>query len=592
MSVTRIELRGELKIAERLFSEQTRELLLLAYLCTRKGHRCSRAEVAQALWPDSTRAHQLNSLRQAISRAAKLNVVHSDRVMVWLSDVTTDLHDFPNWQAILPHWTHHWVESYRELDRDAYATQKLMQASAIEEPITKIATLMDGLRANPLDEEVCADLIEIYSQLGWQTEIAITLREFEKNLAHAELTVSTRRLEALIRPFKQELTVNRHGLSIAQNIALVHAMAPVHFCTGQLHEAQTQLSALLATGGSTPEQESQTAYYLSKALFLLGRVGEAKKCAADHIGKSDSEYDLLLRAYGHYIADRFQQAYELLANNEVVKDFTGESYCDAMGILCIAAGRSHRDDAALKASQHGSEVAKKIGSKYYSIVFQGLSLWLRRESAEQSDLITQYRTLMDYAERWNFRALKAGYQADIGKTQREMGALRDAEATLLDCVAYCDESRLTWRLGIALDYLGEVYLSMKRYSEAALTFQRSVLLRRESNEDGARCTGLRGAGLALMGLHDYALAKKMFARCLPIYARLGHVMQYGVCAIYLAWAERSAGDASAQDSWQRGISALIKSGAPRSRIRYEVGEEMWEAIATEHGFPRDAELTH
>ncbi len=578
-----VRLRGEMRVDGKAVPSDTRAGLLIAFLCLAPNHRARRERIGAELWPEQERSDQLNSLRQAVHLANKVGKVFGDRTSVWIEIVASDVENFESWSPLLNEWKHPWAERAREVDRQRRSDSALRQSVQVSDPIAKIELLKQAVEADPLDEDLFAELIELYQALGWKTEASIQIRNFDRALREAEVGLTSPKMLGLLRPVQDSSMQNRHGLSRQQNIELTLANFPALFASGQLQPALDSLDAIQLEGDASSEQESKITYFKVRCLLYMGQTSLALETASGYPKAANTAHDQILRGYELYLNKQYVACSEFLLNQAELDNFPDELYCDGMNLLASVAIMSFQPELASRAIDNGIRRASEIGYRYSYLNLRILRMTAGLVSARDDSQISRYDELTDYAQRFGFVLLLSGLLADKGKALRQADRLSEAEETLLEGIATCDRIHYHLGLGIALDYLGETYLSMERYSDAALQFQRSALLRREFGEHIGVATSYRGAGLALIGLKEYKLARTMLRRCLKIYQESGDKLRIGVCCIYLSLAEETLMPAAAEEARRAGILALRECGVDSAGIRYELGEDAWSRVCAELG---------
>lgn len=577
----RISLRGDLQVNDHLIPPDSRKGLLYAYLANCKDHRSGRDKVAADLWPDQSKDAQLNSLRQSLFISKRIGGVVSDRAYVWLDQAETDLEKFGEWREILPDWSHSWIQSMREADRQAYTDRKLTQVDIIQDPIAKVEFLKEALEANPLDEDLNAQLLNLYQDLNWRSEFALHIRALDRRLRSSDQFLSAINFLEFTRLPKDDSIQNRFGLSQSQNVAYTIARFPILFTTGSLIEAIDLLESTIIEGNLQPHEESQIGYFLMRSYLLTGQVDHSMELIQRFSGKSRTDFDVLLRAHEFFNRYQYHEVLKLLKREMARVPFSDELYCDAMALLSTCAKLDFDLESSISYAEAGLERASEIGYRHSHLYFQWQMLWLKRDADGSSIDLKDYEALIEIAEKYGFRLMRSTILTAKGKALRELGQFREAECLLKECIGECDQFQYGRGLCIALDYLGENYISLKQFEDAALSFQRSALLRRESGEKVAISTSYRGAGLALLGIGDFEMSAKFLKRSLSIYRNMGHKMVFGVCCIYLSLAHREVDASEAKRAWKAGISALIETKASHSEIRYEMGEWAWSLVKKE-----------
>lgn len=576
-----IFLRGDLVVNGQILPPDSRSGLLLAYLCLANDLRAARSEVAEALWPSQTHPARMSSLRQALHQARKQYPIESDDRYLWLKESDTDLHEFREWKPLLAGWKHPWAESAREADRRRHSETSLRRAIHLVDPIAKIEHLLRGLESDPLDEQICEELVELYYSLGWKSEAAIQLRSFDRAARASDVAVTSSKLLGFLRPVIDSSSHTVHGLSRQQQFTYTIGNFYALFTSGRIQQALGSVEAMLAEGGLTREQESHLNYCRVRSLFYIGQATAAldiaQRCSSDLV----SQYDVMLRGFALYLGKRYAEASELLSTHPMLSEFSDELYCESRSLLATTCMMSSEQARALAAISDGLARARQIGYRFSEMALKVNRMTAQQVAGSSEEHLMRYEELIEYAERFGFTVQLNMLRASKGKALREAGRLAEAEQVLLQSIEDCDKNHHYLGLGIALDYLGETYISGRKYSEAALQFQRSAMLRREFGEHIGMATSYRGAGLALLGMSEHKLASRLLRKCLAIYKQAEDQFRIGVCCIFLSAAEEPINEVEARSAWQAGIIALSQSGVDAESIRYELGPEMWDRVAPE-----------
>lgn len=567
-------------VGDRLIPPDTRVGLLIAFLCLTADYRASREAIGDALWPEQSAVDQLNSLRQTLFLAKKVMPILSDRAFVWIEPVVTDLDSGDPWIPLLVNWSHPWIEQARERDRVCFTEKILRKATQSVDPFQKIEFLKHGLSAHPLDEDICLELAELYQSLGWRTECRILLRSFEQLISKADSIIESEDLKQLLHPSEEKVFENQRGLSKQQKVEFVLATFPVQFYSGEIESALDSLQLILDEHHST-ERKSMIDYYRVRCLIQVGRSTEALEISRERELRIENAYDFLLVGYSLFLNKEYVESATFLLNHSMLGECSDEVFCDAMIMAATTLIMGFEPDLALEVIEIGIKRASEISYRHGLLQLRSLKLARLRIIGSESSHISEYDRVIQYARKYGFPVQEFSLLASKGKVLRELGRLKEAEEVLLESVEGSDSANLFMVLGVALDYLGETYLSMERYSDAALQFQRSALLRQEIGEHIGVATSYRGAGLALIGLKEFAFARKMLRRCQAIYDEVGDKLRIGVCNIYLSIAEAPLSEAVSKAYRKKGISTLKESGVAAEGIRYELGETVWNAIRAE-----------
>lgn len=544
---------------------------LLAFLATHPDRRASRAQVADALYPDSPRSRE--NLRQTLLYLAQSasGIVFAEGDSLSLTGIDSDLVRFQEGDyeayggAFLPTCSSDWAMAVRaDLEQDFVS--KLVAAgleTLATDPDRAAALAKRAIRTDPYLEHARRLRWQALERLDKRVLAAMERAQYAEFIRE-EIGIDLGNLDGGIR-------ATAASLSPPERLLRAVALVPEAFERGRLAATGENLRIALDQVEAEHPYAPLGWIALARLLFEIGDTSGAEQAI-----RQGREMGLTLEQ-GFELGITEGRVQARLGNHDLAEHrarsvlLSKQPDLRTEGHLLLAYIAWARIDypLSLEEARKAFHLAQEVGIEKLMAKALRSKAGAYFRMGQIQEAMSALEQGIEIAKKIGRVDLEAGQRGDLGRLHEVQGDLEAARTAFRQAMDALEQTDYRVFFAQSVTYLGDLEHRLKNFEEAGRYHAIGVATRRMMGDLLGLATSYRGLGKAQLGRREYSASVESFVLALRLFRRFSEAGSVGSVRVPLARALYGMGDVSeAKQQAQQAALDLNDISEEASLIRY------------------------